>query len=59
MFSLTPSNLHAGSNTMWFCVAWLAPERDFAVLIACNRGGDAAAKACDQVAAALIQRFNH
>lgn len=49
---------HAGSNTMWFCVTWLAPERDFAVLIACNRGGDAAAKACDQVAGALIKQFN-
>lgn len=49
---------HAGSNTMWFCVTWLAPERDFAVLIACNRGGEAAAKACDQVAGALIQQFN-
>ncbi len=49
---------HAGSNTMWFCVTWLAPERDFAVLIACNRGGEAAAKACDQIAGALIQQFN-
>lgn len=48
---------HAGSNTMWFCVTWLAPERDFAVLIACNRGGDAAARACDQVAGALIQTY--
>lgn len=48
---------HAGSNTMWFCVTWLAPERDFAVLIACNRGGDAAAKACDQVAGALIKAY--
>jgi CubicO group peptidase (beta-lactamase class C family) len=48
---------HAGSNTLWFCVAWLAPERDFAVLVACNRGGDAAARACDQVAAALIKGY--
>jgi CubicO group peptidase (beta-lactamase class C family) len=48
---------HAGSNTMWYCIALLAPERDVAVLIACNRGGDAAARACDQVAAALIKNY--
>ena len=45
---------HTGSNTMWFCVAWLAPARDFAVLATCNQGGDGAAAACDRVAAALI-----
>jgi CubicO group peptidase (beta-lactamase class C family) len=49
---------HAGSNTMWFCVTWLAPERDFAVLIACNRADPAAQRACDEVAGALIQKFN-
>jgi CubicO group peptidase (beta-lactamase class C family) len=47
---------HNGSNTMWFCVTWIAPRRDFAVLICCNQGGDAAAKACDDVAAALVSR---
>jgi CubicO group peptidase (beta-lactamase class C family) len=47
---------HSGSNTMWFAVTWIAPERDFAVLVTCNQGGDAAAKACDQAAWALIQR---
>ncbi len=46
---------HAGSNTMWFAVAWLAPRRDFAVLVAANQGGDDAAKACDEAAAALIR----
>src|SRR5262249_39700259 len=46
---------HNGTNTMWFAVTWVAPERDFAVLIACNQGGDKAAKACDQAAWALIQ----
>ncbi|MBX3404194.1 MAG: beta-lactamase family protein [Phycisphaeraceae bacterium] len=45
---------HGGSNTMWFCVTWVAPERDFAVLIMCNQAerGD---KACDEAAWALIQ----
>jgi CubicO group peptidase (beta-lactamase class C family) len=45
---------HAGSNTLWFAVAWLAPARDFAVLVCCNQAerGD---KAADQAAWALIQ----
>lgn len=45
---------HNGSNTMWFCVTWLSPEKDFAVLVATNEGGDGAAKACDEAAWALI-----
>lgn len=48
---------HSGSNTMWFCVAWLAPERDFAVLVATNQGGDRAAKACDEAASKLIADY--
>jgi len=51
---------HSGSNTMWFCVTWLAPEKDFAVLVTCNQGGDVAAKACDDAAGALIRdHFAH
>jgi CubicO group peptidase (beta-lactamase class C family) len=46
---------HSGSNTMWFCVVWIAPERDFAVLVASNQGGDKASAACDEAAWALIQ----
>ena len=46
---------HNGSNTMWFCVAWLAPESKFAVLVTCNHGDGAAA--CDEVAAACLARF--
>ena len=45
---------HAGSNTMWYAVAWLAPERGFAVLAACNQGGDAGSAACDAAAAAGV-----
>jgi CubicO group peptidase (beta-lactamase class C family) len=47
---------HGGSNTMFYCVVWVAPERDFAVLVACNQGGDTASKACDEVASACITR---
>ena len=46
---------HAGSNSMWHCVAWLSPEKGFAVLAATNQGGDAAAKACDEACAAMIR----
>ena len=45
---------HSGSNTMNFATAWVAPERDFAVLVCVNQGGDQAAAACDAAASALI-----
>lgn len=46
---------HSGSNTMWYCVTWLAPEKDFAVLVCCNQGGGAAA--CDEACGALIKAW--
>src|SRR5579871_1578279 len=46
---------HSGSNTMWYVVAWLAPKKDFAVLVGTNQGGDKPAKACDDAAWAVIQ----
>jgi CubicO group peptidase (beta-lactamase class C family) len=48
---------HAGSNTMNYAVAWVAPLRDFAVLVMTNQGGDEAAKACDEAAGALIMHY--
>ena len=48
---------HAGSNGMNYAVVWLAPTRDFAVVVCTNTGADAAPKACDDVAAATIRRF--
>lgn len=45
---------HSGSNNLWFCVAWLSPERGFAVVAACNQGGAAASKACDEACSSLI-----
>jgi len=50
-----PIITHNGSNTMWFCVAWLAPEAKFGVLVTCNQGE--AGGACDDVAAACIRRY--
>lgn len=46
---------HAGSNTMWYCVTWLAPEKGFAVLVTTNCAGDEAARAADEAAGALIR----
>jgi CubicO group peptidase (beta-lactamase class C family) len=51
-----PALTHNGTNTYWFAVAWLAPQRDFAVLVATNSGGKQAAHACDDAAWALIQQ---
>lgn len=46
---------HNGSNTMWYCVTWIAPEKGFAVLVTCNIGGDEAGKGTDEAAGAVIQ----
>jgi CubicO group peptidase (beta-lactamase class C family) len=48
---------HTGCNTMNFAVAWLAPKRDFAVLVVCNQGDAVAEKAADAAASALIQEW--
>lgn len=52
-----PALTHAGSNTQNFAVVWIAPAKDFAVLVVTNEGGDAAAKACDETASLLIQNY--
>lgn len=46
---------HTGTNTMFFAVMWLAPEKDFAVVVACNSGEGAAV--CDAAAWTLIQAY--
>ncbi|MFI5178236.1 MAG: serine hydrolase, partial [Vicinamibacterales bacterium] len=45
---------HAGSNTMNYAVVWMAPSRDFAVLVTTNQGGADAQEGTDEAAAALI-----
>jgi CubicO group peptidase (beta-lactamase class C family) len=42
---------HGGSNTMWMAIVWLAPAKDFAVLVACDQAND---KACNDAVLALI-----
>ena len=48
---------HAGSNTLWFCIAWVAPEIDFAVLVATNQAGENGPKGCDDAAGTMIRKF--
>ncbi len=48
---------HAGSNTMWYLVMWLAPEKNFAVITATNIAGPDAEKSCDDVASAMIKNW--
>jgi CubicO group peptidase (beta-lactamase class C family) len=48
---------HAGSNTRWYCSVWVAPRKDFAVLIATNLGSDSAAKAANEGIGKLLE-FN-
>ena len=46
---------HGGSNSLWFCVTWIAPEKGFAVLVTSNSGRDEGFKGTDEAAFAVIQ----
>ena len=46
---------HAGDNTMNFANVWVAPKRDFAILVCVNQSGDKAFKATDEAVGALIK----
>ena len=46
---------HTGCNTLFYANVWVAPKKDFAVLICINQGDDIAFKASDAAAFALIQ----
>jgi CubicO group peptidase (beta-lactamase class C family) len=47
---------HAGSNTLWYAVIWVAPKRDFAVFAVTNAAGTRAEAATDTAAGLLIDR---
>lgn len=47
---------HAGSNTLNYCVAWVAPGRRKAFIVTSNYGGSQAAGICDQVIIEMITR---
>ena len=42
---------------MNFAIAWVAPKRKFAVLVATNQAGSDEPKACDRVASSVIRQF--
>jgi CubicO group peptidase (beta-lactamase class C family) len=48
---------HGGSNTLNFANVWVAPQRNFAILVCVNQGGDAGFKASDDAVAALINFY--
>lgn len=47
---------HAGTNTMWFAVIWVAPERDAAFVAVTNCAHGEADAACDEVVAGMVRR---
>ncbi len=46
---------HAGSNTQNYAIVWMAPAKDFAVLVATNQGDTF--DACDAAASAMILHY--
>ncbi|HAV64482.1 MAG TPA: penicillin-binding protein [Verrucomicrobiales bacterium] len=48
---------HTGSNTQWFTNVWIAPNRNWAVVVVTNIGGNAAFTATDAVVGAMIAKF--
>ncbi len=52
-----PALTHSGSNTMWMATVWLAPAKDFAVLVACNQASDKATN--DAVIALVTDHFKN
>jgi D-alanyl-D-alanine carboxypeptidase len=49
-----PAYHHSGSNTMWFAVVWMAPEKDIAVIAATNSGAPAGPGAVDRALGPLL-----
>lgn len=48
---------HNGSNTMWYIVMWLAPEKNFSVIVATNIAGSGAEQGCDDAAVEMIHKW--
>jgi len=49
--------MHNGSNTMFYVVVWMAPEKNCAVIVASNVGVDEAFAGCDEAAGKLIHQY--
>ncbi|MEN6386534.1 MAG: serine hydrolase domain-containing protein [Phycisphaerales bacterium] len=48
---------HCGCNTMNLANVWIAPKRDFAIVVCVNQGGDAGFKASDEAVGAIINYY--
>jgi len=48
---------HNGSNSLWYVNVWLAPAKDFAVIVATNTGADNAHNGTDEAAVAMIHKW--
>jgi hypothetical protein len=42
---------------MWLAVAWVAPAKDAAIVVATNVAGKDAGQGCDEAVSALIQKL--
>ncbi|MEO5915745.1 MAG: serine hydrolase domain-containing protein [Luteolibacter sp.] len=49
--------MHNGTNTMNYAVMWLAPDKKFAAVAACNIDSQLGPKACDDAVSFLIEKF--
>jgi CubicO group peptidase (beta-lactamase class C family) len=48
---------HNGSNTYWYVLMWLAPKKDFSVIVATNIYGTDATTGCNEVVGAMIRKW--
>jgi CubicO group peptidase (beta-lactamase class C family) len=48
---------HTGSNLKWYSNVWVAPRRDFLVIVLTNAGGDTALKATGEVVEKIINKY--
>lgn len=49
---------HGGSNTVWFAVAWLAPEKDWVLLGATNAAAEAGPRGADAAVGAALEALS-
>ncbi len=49
---------HVGDNTMNCANVWIAPQKDFAILVCVNQGGDTAFQASDAAVSAMIKMLH-
>lgn len=49
---------HAGSNTAWFAAAWIAPEKGWVLLAACNAAGQGGPIATDEAVGLALRALS-